>query len=371
MRMNGIHATTSDQDLVRVSAGQLIDVLTGSFAAFIRNGSISRHPAVFLRGQPGAGKSQAVSEIASRLRIETGADVRMTDVRLMMFNPVDLRGIPVADMATRTAIWLKPAILDLADDPEVVNILFLDEITAAPQSLQAIAYQIALDRKVGEHHLPPNTFVIAAGNRPQDNAATFAMSSALKNRMIHFEVGVDVESWLEWAVTAGIHEDLMEAVRKNPEVLNTTDFGRDKPVIVTPRSWEIASNLLKTLGGTIEDHPLMMASVFGTILWNEICRSGHVDDTLIDDIISGNHTDVPGSLSDSLRIVRRLEGKTRLFIDDREKTTNVLRYLTKIPPDHGLSLFRMIVKADIRAYDVTSLPEYAMFIERIRSHDKA
>ena len=39
----------------------------------------------------------------------------------------------------------------------IVNILFLDEISAAPQSVQAAAYQITLDRVVGEHKLQVRT----------------------------------------------------------------------------------------------------------------------------------------------------------------------------------------------------------------------
>ena len=50
--------------------------------------------------------------------------------------------------------------MDAADN--IVNILFLDEISAAPQSVQAAAYQITLDRVVGEHKLPDNCIVIAA-----------------------------------------------------------------------------------------------------------------------------------------------------------------------------------------------------------------
>lgn len=58
--------------------------------------------------------------------------------------------------------------MDSSDD--IVNILFLDEISAAPQSVQAAAYQITLDRVVGEHKLPDNCIVIAAGNRVTDKS---------------------------------------------------------------------------------------------------------------------------------------------------------------------------------------------------------
>jgi hypothetical protein len=87
---------------------------------------------------------------------------------LLLFNPIDLRGIPTANEDKTLAIWLKPKIFQMDPSDEVINILFLDEISAAPQSVQAAAYQITLDRVVGEHKLPENCIVIAAGNRTTD-----------------------------------------------------------------------------------------------------------------------------------------------------------------------------------------------------------
>ena len=64
--------------------------------------------------------------------------------------------------------------MDASD--EVVNILFLDEITAAPTSVQAAAYQITLDRMIGEHRLPENCIIIAAAKK---TIAGIALSSEL------------------------------------------------------------------------------------------------------------------------------------------------------------------------------------------------
>lgn len=65
-------------------------------------------------------------------------------------------------MTNILAVWLKPQIFQMDAADNIVNILFLDEISAAPQSVQAAAYQITLDRVVGEHKLPDNCIVIAA-----------------------------------------------------------------------------------------------------------------------------------------------------------------------------------------------------------------
>lgn len=77
----------------------------------------------------------------------------------------------------------------------VVNILLLDEISAAPQSVQAAAYQITLDRVViGEHKLPDNCIVIAAGNRTTDKSVAYKIPKGLANRLLHIEVESNFEA---------------------------------------------------------------------------------------------------------------------------------------------------------------------------------
>ena len=128
-------------------------------------------PSVMLWGAPGVGKSQGIRQLAKEIEQNTNKKVVVTDVRLLLFNPIDLRGIPTANADKTLAIWLKPQIFQMNDDEGVVNILFLDEISAAPQSVQAAAYQITLDRVVGEHKLPENCIVVAAGNVLMGNLA--------------------------------------------------------------------------------------------------------------------------------------------------------------------------------------------------------
>ncbi len=156
-------------NLTTMSIGQAVDTLADAYGALIRSGQPMRMlPSVMLWGPPGVGKSQGVRQLGKRIEAECGKQVRITDVRLLLFNPIDLRGIPTANADKTLAVWLRPQIFEMSDAPDVVNILFLDEISAAPQSVQAAAYQITLDRRIGEHALPENCIVIAAGNRVTD-----------------------------------------------------------------------------------------------------------------------------------------------------------------------------------------------------------
>ena len=42
-------------------------------------------------------------------------------MRLLLFNPIDLRGIPTANADKTLAIWLKPQIFQMSDSEDIVN----------------------------------------------------------------------------------------------------------------------------------------------------------------------------------------------------------------------------------------------------------
>ena len=138
-----------------LSVEKTIKHLSNIYCEIVKKGiSPKVLPSVMLWGPPGVGKSQAIRQIAKDIKKNTGKETRITDVRLLLFNPIDLRGIPTSNADKTLAIWLKPQIFQMDPSDDIVNILFLDEISAAPQSVQAAAYQITLDRVVGEHKLP-------------------------------------------------------------------------------------------------------------------------------------------------------------------------------------------------------------------------
>lgn len=138
------------------------------------------------------------------------------------------------------------------ESDSIVNILFLDEISAAPQSVQAAAYQITLDRAVGEHKLPENCIVIAAGNRTTDKSVAFKMPKALANRLLHIEVEVSFNSWKQWAIQSGINEKVVGFLTFNRERLMNFDSNADDLAFATPRSWEMVSNILNYVDSDVD-----------------------------------------------------------------------------------------------------------------------
>jgi len=205
-------------------------------------------PAIMLWGQPGVGKSQAVHEAGRRLGEMLGKKVNTTVASLLMMSPIDLRGIPAKatnDKGEDIARWLEPEIFHMDDSDDVINILFLDEISAAPPSVQASAYQICLDRRVGEHHFPKNCIVIAAGNRTTDKAVAYKMPKPLGNRMTHFEMVPSVEDWKKWAYNNNIDSRIIAFINYDNRYLCRFDPQNDEVAFATPRSWELVNSYLQ------------------------------------------------------------------------------------------------------------------------------
>ena len=253
----------TNTNIAKISVSQMAEYLSNAYTNLIlANKPLQRFPSVMLWGAPGVGKSQGVRQIATKIEEKTNKKVAITDVRLLLFNPVDLRGIPTANAEKTLAVWLKPQIFQMDDSEDVINILFLDEISAAPQSVQAAAYQITLDRKVGEHMLPDNCIVMAAGNRVTDKSVAYNMPKALSNRLCHFEIKGDADSWHKWAVKTGIHEYILGYLEYNSVALMRFDSTGTDLAFATPRSWEMASNIFNDISSDMNEvYPMIIGCI--------------------------------------------------------------------------------------------------------------
>jgi hypothetical protein len=191
---------------------------------------------VFLWGPPGIGKSDIVQQIGSDTERE------VIDVRLALWEPTDIKGIPYFDSNAGTMTWAPPA--ELPTDPKSTAILFLDELNSAPPAVQAAAYQLILNRKVGTYVLPKGVDIVAAGNRDGDKGVTYRMPAPLANRFVHLEMKVDFDDWQDWATLNGIHPEVVGYVGYAKQDLYDYDPKSPSKSFATPRSWSFVSDLV-------------------------------------------------------------------------------------------------------------------------------
>ena len=191
---------------------------------------------VFIWGPPGIGKSDIVKQLGD----EQGCEV--IDVRLSLWEPTDIKGIPFYNSKSNSMEWAPP--IELPTDPNSNAILFLDELNSAAPATQAAAFQLVLNRRVGTYVLPKNVSIVAAGNRDSDKGVTYRMPTPLANRFIHLELRTDFEDWLDWATKNRIHDQVVGFIGFSKESLYTFDPKSSSRSFASPRSWSFVSDLL-------------------------------------------------------------------------------------------------------------------------------
>jgi hypothetical protein len=215
-------------------------------------------PPLMIWGGPGLGKSTILRKIAEELSIG------FIDIRLAQREPVDIRGLPVPK--EDSVSWLISS--DWPRDPQSRGILLFDELTAADRSLQVAAYEIILDRRLGDlYHLPDGWYIVAAGNREEDMAVATSMSSALANRFMHVELQESSEEWVRWGLQNGIHPAVIGFIRFRPDLLfhqKNENLERGWP---TPRSWERVSTTLHSF--QITDKPYLLDKMIYGLVGNQ------------------------------------------------------------------------------------------------------
>ena len=329
-------------DVPTMSVEKVVEKLSGAYCAVIQKDlPVKTVPSVMLWGPPGVGKSQAVRQIAKEIE-SIGKKVVVTDLRLLLFNPIDLRGIPTASADKKLAVWLKPQILQMDEGKNVINVLFLDEISAAPPSVQAAAYQITLDRVVGEHKLPENCIVIAAGNRTTDKSVAFKMPKALSNRMLHIEVEGSFASWRKWAVQAGVNPKVLGFLSFRQNYLMCFNSSSADLAFATPRSWEMVSNLLNSVDDDINAMYPLIAGLVGTGVASELCTWARVYHELpaIEDIFSGKMPAVPKNTDVLYALVSSMTAYARDHRSDLAAIAHSIRYADRMPADFSAVLMR-------------------------------
>jgi len=287
---------------------------------------------VFVWGSPGIGKSSIIKQIA----IDKGLE--FVDLRLSLLDPTDLKGIPFFDKDNNEAVWASPNFLP--KNPDSKGILFLDEINSAPPSVQASAYQLVLDRKVGDYELPSGWSIVAAGNNESDRGVVYRMPPPLANRFVHLSMEVSFEDWKSWAYIAGIDSSIIAFLHYDTTQLFNFDPSANQKSFPTPRSWEYVDKilrsgikpklLLETISGAIGNHSATAFMAFRKVM-------DRLPD--IEDLLAGAEVDIK---KDSQLLFALIAGIVTNIKQDstKSKIDNALKFSLKLPKEFSVMLVK-------------------------------
>ena len=298
----------------------------------------ARQP-VCLWGSPGIGKSQIVQQTAA------AEGLACQDVRAVLLDPVDLRGLPHLNGNGRAA-WAIPDFLPVNGN----GVLFLDELNRAPILVQNACFQLVLDRRLGDYRLPVGWSVVAACNRESDGGGITRMPSALANRFTHLNVQPDLDDWCRWAVTAGVDPVVVAFLRFRPALLH--QFSREARAFPTPRSWQFVSTIVGQQPSPDVELALVAGSVgheaaIEFVAFMKLYRSlPSIDAILLDPA----NAPVPSDVATLYAVSSALANRAR-----EDNLGRIVRYLDRLPVEYSVFAVR---DATTRDQALTSTPEF-------------
>lgn len=211
-----------------------------------------------LVSSPGCGKSDIIHQIAADFNL------KVIDLRLSQCDPTDLNGFP--KISGNRASYAPMDTFPLEGDPipegYVGWLLFLDEFNGADQSVQKAAYKVVLDKMVGMYNLHKKVAIVCAGNLETDNALVEPMSTALQSRLVHLELVLNKDEWIEWATTHDIDVQITSYINFKPGQLHNFDPDHTDKTFACPRTWEFVNRILKH---TTPTDPNRIALISGAI----------------------------------------------------------------------------------------------------------
>ena len=217
---------------------------------------------IMLVGKHGIGKSEILTSYFNSKGMKV-----VTLFLGQMADPGDIIGIPSkvekqdADGKATSRTDFTPPYWFPQDDQPIV--LFLDELNRArPEILQTVM-DLTLNRKLAGKALPEGSHVISAVNDGDEYQIT-DLDPALVSRFNIYEFKPTVEEWLNWAVSQGLDERVINFIQDNPTWLDgdSSDYkGLEKSA--DRRAWKHVSDIMLKVKDIKDIHKRIIAGIVG------------------------------------------------------------------------------------------------------------
>ena len=302
----------------------------------------------YVTSSPGMGKSAITHSVAAEFNL------KMIDLRLSTSTPEDMTGLPRFNEHGEAtfAPFAELFPLDYTPLPDGKDgwMLFLDEFSSAPKSIQAPAYKLILDRMTGQKKLNSNVAIVAAGNLATDRAIVNPISTALQSRMVHLELELDFDEWLmDVALKQNYDKRIIAFLSQYPSKLMDFKPDHHDKTFCCPRTWEFMNKLVSGKSMPDDKAPLYAGTITSGVAV-ELIQFTKVFNSMVkvEDILRDpENTLLPGDNATRWAVISSMMEKIS------EKTFgNLAVYANRFPLDFRILFFRstMVRNAELRKH---------------------
>jgi hypothetical protein len=317
-----------------------------------------------LKSAPGMGKSDLIRSIADELGL------LVIDVRLAQIEAVEMNGYP--DLAGEYATYKQMDIFPTQKTPIPAGyngfLIFLDELTQAKKDVQGAAHKLILDRMVGQEKLHDMAFIVAAGNRSQDRAASTGLITSLQSRLIHLTLHVDFENdFFPYALNEGYDPRILSFLNFRTDAFNNFDPLHSGDTYACSRTWfklhklikdepEIGHSWVPLIAGTIGEGAAAEFKTFCGI-WQSLPEVASITS-------NPSGANLPSDSQTKYAMIGMLTTKVT-----KENLPSFVTYVRRMEPELQLVFVRLVAKGFIEALRV---PEFSKllrdFTEEMRAY---
>lgn len=269
---------------------------------------IKSNIAFFMHGKTGAGKTERMLSLDNNLELIdfgcTSSD-GFTGIIAKDFNSKEL--------FLYEPYWYKSICEKCEKEPELIHILFLEELTNAKSDVQKVAFEVTLNKTLTNSgfrlELPKNAVVCAAGNESNESRSSNGLSEPLFGRFAHIYINTDSNEWIKWALKRkkegrkltytepkthdNIHPAIVDYIKINGDKVLRTPYDGIKPN-ADPRKWALASKALYEC-----NNPNVLRTFVGEEITNDFIKFCKLRLVTIDEVINDKCTidDIPNDSS--------------------------------------------------------------------------
>lgn len=310
-----------------------------------------------IHGSPGIGKSAITGDVSE------DNSLFLIDHRLSTAAPEDQTGLPFfKDGKAHFAPFAELFPLQDSKIPDGYAgwLLFLDEINSASKAVMASAYKLILDRMTGQHKLHDRCMIIGAGNLATDRAITNNIGTALQSRMVHLELRVDHNIWMEDVAYAKDYDErIIGFLNMYPDRLMDFRADHNDRTFCCPRTWEFMNRLIKGREVTNTSAALYAGTITSGVAVEFISYCQNSAKLVQIDRVLADPKGCPVPHEAAVKWATTTHLLHRITMENMAK---VLEYIDRFDASFRIMFVRALV---IRNPQATSHPAFASFLSRM------